>query len=202
MVQTRRQAGPLLRARAERVDHGKHIVDVDGTVAERAVAVVRGDVARTAERAEGIDDRQQVVNVDLIVAERAVAVVRCTVRGTRGGDRIVAFERFDEESIDAGFHDALRITVVGGEAELHRRCQRNTRIAEVGGRQNLLAPEHTAVGVMVGHGDPRAGVAIAAGFDEQPIERDYWDVELSDGGIYRIYQDRRSQEWFADGIYD
>lgn len=39
-------------------------------------------------------------------------------------------------------------------------------------------------------------------WSEHPVDRDYWDVELSDGGIYRIYQERRSQEWFADGIYD
>ena len=33
-------------------------------------------------------------------------------------------------------------------------------------------------------------------------ERDYWDVELESGGLYRLYRDRRSDEWFADGIYD
>lgn len=37
---------------------------------------------------------------------------------------------------------------------------------------------------------------------EQPVERDYWDVELSGGGLYRIYRDRRSNEWYADGMYD
>ena len=37
---------------------------------------------------------------------------------------------------------------------------------------------------------------------EQPVERDYWDVELTDGGLYRIFRQRRSGEWFADGIYD
>jgi hypothetical protein len=31
--------------------------------------------------------------------------------------------------------------------------------------------------------------------------RDYWDVELP-GGIYRIYRERATGEWFADGIYD
>ncbi|MFL6289765.1 MAG: hypothetical protein ACJ759_02605 [Thermoanaerobaculia bacterium] len=36
---------------------------------------------------------------------------------------------------------------------------------------------------------------------EEPTGRDYWDVELT-GGIYRIYRDRASGEWFADGIYD
>jgi hypothetical protein len=32
--------------------------------------------------------------------------------------------------------------------------------------------------------------------------RDYWDVELSDGALYRIYRDRKTGAWFADGIYD
>lgn len=33
-------------------------------------------------------------------------------------------------------------------------------------------------------------------------QRDYWDVELEGGGLYRLYRDRRSDEWFADGVYD
>ncbi|MEA2560767.1 MAG: protein ImuB [Acidobacteriota bacterium] len=36
---------------------------------------------------------------------------------------------------------------------------------------------------------------------EEPTGRDYWDVELT-GGIYRIYRDRATGEWFADGLYD
>jgi len=39
-------------------------------------------------------------------------------------------------------------------------------------------------------------------WSQEPIDRRYWDVELSDGGIYRIYCDNRSSDWFADGIYD
>ncbi len=53
-------------------------------------------------------------------------------------------------------------------------------------------------------------VRVAAGpwgleeewWNEQPVARDYWDVELEGGGIYRIYRDRQSAEWFADGVYD
>ena len=30
----------------------------------------------------------------------------------------------------------------------------------------------------------------------------YWDVELSDGALYRIYRDRAANRWFADGVYD
>jgi hypothetical protein len=36
----------------------------------------------------------------------------------------------------------------------------------------------------------------------EPADRDYWDIELSDGALYRIYRDRKTNSWFADGIYD
>jgi len=53
-------------------------------------------------------------------------------------------------------------------------------------------------------------VKVAAGpwgleegwWTEDPTSRDYWDVELSDGGLYRVFRDRRTQAWFADGLYD
>jgi protein ImuB len=35
-----------------------------------------------------------------------------------------------------------------------------------------------------------------------PASRDYWDVELASGGLYRIYRDRASDKWYADGMYD
>jgi len=37
---------------------------------------------------------------------------------------------------------------------------------------------------------------------EACFARDYYDAELSDGGVYRIYREHRSDEWFADGVYD
>jgi hypothetical protein len=53
-------------------------------------------------------------------------------------------------------------------------------------------------------------VRVAAGpwfleeawWSEAPVARDYWDVELSEGGLYRIYRDRANDVWFADGVYD
>ncbi len=53
-------------------------------------------------------------------------------------------------------------------------------------------------------------VRVAAGpwrledgwWSEEPVRRDYWDVELSGGGLYRIFRDRSSGEWYADGMYD
>ena len=38
-------------------------------------------------------------------------------------------------------------------------------------------------------------------WSRRPVEREYWDVELDDGGIYRIYKDRED-DWYTDGIYD
>jgi hypothetical protein len=32
--------------------------------------------------------------------------------------------------------------------------------------------------------------------------RDYYEVALSDGAVYRIYCDLTTGKWFADGIYD
>lgn len=36
----------------------------------------------------------------------------------------------------------------------------------------------------------------------EPYAREYFDVALSDGGIYRIYHDARTRQWWADGVYD
>jgi nucleotidyltransferase/DNA polymerase involved in DNA repair len=53
-------------------------------------------------------------------------------------------------------------------------------------------------------------VRVAAGpwsleegwWTDSAADRDYWDVELSDGGLYRIYRARNGGEWFVDGVYD
>lgn len=37
---------------------------------------------------------------------------------------------------------------------------------------------------------------------EEGFQRDYYDVQLSDGVVYRLFFDRREQRWFADGVYD
>ncbi len=58
----------------------------------------------------------------------------------------------------------------------------------------------------------RAGgaVRVAAGpweleegwWTEAPVRREYWDIEMRSGDLYRIYRDRSSHRWFIDGIYD
>ena len=57
---------------------------------------------------------------------------------------------------------------------------------------------------------PAGGVRVASGpwrmeegwWLDAPATRAYWDVELSGGGLYRVYRDEAGGEWFADGVYD
>ncbi len=37
---------------------------------------------------------------------------------------------------------------------------------------------------------------------DSSFARDYYDAELSDGCVYRIYREPGSGQWFADGVYD
>ena len=39
-------------------------------------------------------------------------------------------------------------------------------------------------------------------WSDAPVTREYWDVELSSGGVYRIFRDLGTSLWFADGLYD
>ncbi len=55
---------------------------------------------------------------------------------------------------------------------------------------------------------PVAGLRVEAGpwrlqgdwWQDHELNRDYYDVELSDGGIYRLFLERDTGEWFVDGI--
>jgi hypothetical protein len=41
-----------------------------------------------------------------------------------------------------------------------------------------------------------------AWWDQGAFNRDYYDVQLSDGVIYRLFCATACQAWFADGVYD
>ncbi|HVR08879.1 MAG TPA: hypothetical protein VMW75_12595, partial [Thermoanaerobaculia bacterium] len=65
--------------------------------------------------------------------------------------------------------------------------------------------DDAAAGLRVG-----GRVKVAAGpwgmedewWTPNPAGRDYWDVELTTGGLYRIFRDRASGAWYVDGVYD
>ena len=37
---------------------------------------------------------------------------------------------------------------------------------------------------------------------DRPCRRDYYDVQLSDGGVYRLFFDAAGSKWYVDGYYD
>jgi hypothetical protein len=49
--------------------------------------------------------------------------------------------------------------------------------------------------------DTAAGASIGDKGTPGPA-RDYYDAALEDGGVYRIFRDLKSGEWYVDGIYD
>lgn len=49
----------------------------------------------------------------------------------------------------------------------------------------------------IGNDDLRIAAPNGAGF-----RRDYYELALADGGIYRVFRDLDSERWFVDGIYD
>lgn len=61
-----------------------------------------------------------------------------------------------------------------------------------------------------GEGDLSGPVRISSGpwriesgwWSDAPAAREYWDVELDRGGMYRVYQSPASTEWFVDARYD
>jgi protein ImuB len=48
-----------------------------------------------------------------------------------------------------------------------------------------------------------AGKAGEAGkSNEEPWDRDEWDVTVSDGATYRLFRERDANAWFIDGVLD
>ena len=81
---------------------------------------------------------------------------------------------------------------------------------EAGSRLKLVSMKSLRNGDGPPHPEIQGSVRVAAGpwaleeawWSEAPASRDYWDVELSDGGLYRVYRDRAGTAWYADGVYD
>ena len=66
-----------------------------------------------------------------------------------------------------------------------------------------------AITAINGEGDISGAVRTFSGpwkieaswWTDAPAAREYWDVELERGGVYRIYQSELSSEWFVDASY-
>lgn len=77
----------------------------------------------------------------------------------------------------------------------------------------VITREHEGdlqIAAIHGDGDLQGSVRISSGpwriesawWSDAPAAREYWDVELDRGGVYRVYQAEPSSEWFVDARYD
>ncbi len=79
------------------------------------------------------------------------------------------------------------IGVRGGEPPVYVSLAANSLLDSEGGRVRNAAGPWRIFGEWWG---------------ESRFARDYWDVELSDGGVYRLYHNLPDGSWFVDGVYD
>ena len=129
----------------------------------------------------------------------------------------VALEVITEGARDAGYSmlDAGLVTAKlrSSGAGYPPPHQEFSRVAETSNKDLKLLASMRLISVASESGaTPRIQglVRVAAGpwtledgwWNNRPVERDYWDVELSGGGLYRVYCDRKTGEWYADGMYD
>src|SRR5205823_245913 len=97
-----------------------------------------------------------------------------------------------------------------------RRCREPVpaRVAVAGGRPVRVTTDRRgfAGGAVLQSAGPwrtsgawwagRAGRADRAGEAGASWDRDEWDVALSDGAVYRVFQDRQTDAWFIDAMVD
>jgi protein ImuB len=102
--------------------------------------------------------------------------------------------------------DRDRLPLVGSCATLALRALRPPRLAQVfveAGRIAYVRAAGLGGRAVVTSGPWRIDVEW---WTESPCRRDYYDVQLSDGGVYRLYRDldarRADSSWFVDGCYD
>jgi protein ImuB len=68
----------------------------------------------------------------------------------------------------------------------------------------------THIASIRGEGDLCGAVRVSSGpwriesgwWSDAPAAREYWDVELESGGVYRVYQGETAAQWFVDARYD
>lgn len=89
-----------------------------------------------------------------------------------------------------------------GQNRLALRIFRPALAARV--RTVAQEPRHVAAASVTGNVIEAAGPWRMSGdwWTENAWSREEWDVALSDGGVYRIWQRANFEEWFVDGVYD
>ena len=91
----------------------------------------------------------------------------------------------------------LEVTATGGHPERSEGSLPSFRLLSLKSTDGSSPQISGTVRVAAGPWNLEEGWWSAA-----PASRDYWDVELSGGGLYRVYRDRANDKWYADGMYD
>lgn len=74
-----------------------------------------------------------------------------------------------------------------------RQAEGETQIASINGEGDLSGPVRMSSGPW----------RVEEGWwNDAPAAREYWDVELERGGVYRLYQAAPTTDWFVDARYD
>jgi protein ImuB len=96
---------------------------------------------------------------------------------------------------------AIRVSVEHGRP-VHIAAAR--RGMPQGAVVQAAGPWRTSGGWWTGGGlvAPKRPSGEAGSHEIGPWSRDEWDVALSSGAVCRIFQDRTTERWFLDGIYD
>lgn len=107
---------------------------------------------------------------------------------------------------DVATAPALDVPLVGSCATLALRALRPPRAAQVfveAGRIVYVRAAGLGGRTVVTSGPWRID---AEWWSDTPCRRDYYDVQLSDGGVYRLFRDLDARQpdagWFVDGCYD
>jgi protein ImuB len=87
----------------------------------------------------------------------------------------------------------VAVEVTTRQAEGKTQIESIQQIASTQGERDLSGPVRMSSGPW----------RVESGWwSDAPAAREYWDVELERGGIYRVYQAAPSTEWFVDARYD
>jgi protein ImuB len=111
-------------------------------------------------------------------------IVRMALRTIRPAEEIEMMCRRETPEFARGKNISARVIAIAGPWRRQGEWWAMTASANEGGESNN---PHTAVW--------QAGAPAA-------FARDYYELALADGGVYRMYRDHYSGKWFVDGVYD
>ena len=162
-------------------------------------------------RAIAVPDRLETAQLDLFLpplpapAELAVTVAR--LEALCGPENVGAPGCRDSHRLDEAHRESFRTRTHTASSARPRsamalralRPPRTARVWEHDGLPQRVQLDERPLRIL-----KRAGPWRLFGewWGESRFARDYFDVELSDGGVYRLYRNLQNESWFVDGIYD